>query len=467
MSAPAERLKMTEAWKQWEGEVVDGRFPLRRFLGGSDHSVVFLTEFGQPLQRAALKFVEANPATSAGLLSRWESASNLSHPHLIRVVHSGRCQLGRASMLYVVTELAEESLSQILPSRPLTPSEAEYMLRSVLEVLAYLHGQGLVHGHVKPANVMAVGEELKISSDGVCRRGEKALAGPPTIYDPPELATAGLSPPGDVWSLGITLVEALTQRPSVGEGIRQADPLLPDTVPTPFLEIARQCLRLDPERRWTVPDIAARLLPTLPTPGRSPWSRYWLPVAAVAVAIVALIAGPRFLNRGAEPASSLPNEIQEVRVSPKAESPVATPPTTTPSRTNTDAQALENSAKQIPQPTAPSPPPPASSTAAPVSGAVAQQVLPPVPHRSRETITGKVHVGVRVAVNPSGDVVHAQLDSPGPSAYFAKLALESSRGWKFSPPQVSGAPVPSEWVLRYEFGRVTTEVYPAQVSPRQ
>lgn len=467
MSAPAERLKMTEAWKQWEGEVVDGRFPLRRFLGGSDHSVVFLTEFGQPLQRAALKFVEANPATSAGLLSRWASASKLSHPHLIRVLHSGRCQLGRASMLYVVTELAEESLSQILPSRPLTPPEAEYMLRSVLEVLAYLHGQGLVHGHVKPANVMAVGEELKISSDGVCRRGEKALTGSPTIYDPPELAAAGLSPPGDVWSLGITLVEALTQRPSVGEGIRLADPLLPDTVPTPFLEIARQCLRLDPERRWTVPDIAARLLPTLPAPGRSPWSRYWLPVTAVAVAIIALLAGPRFLNRGAEPASTLPNETQQVRVSPKAESPVATPPTTTPSRTNTDGQALENSAKQIPQPTAPSLPPPPSSTAAPVSGAVAQQVLPAVSRRSRDTITGKVRVGVRVAVDPSGDVVQAQLDSPGPSAYFAKLALESSRRWKFSPPQVNGAPVPSEWVLRYEFGRVTTEVYPARVSPRQ
>jgi hypothetical protein len=34
---------MTEAWKTWEGQVVDG-FLLRQYLGGSDHSAVYLTE---------------------------------------------------------------------------------------------------------------------------------------------------------------------------------------------------------------------------------------------------------------------------------------------------------------------------------------------------------------------------------------------------------------------------------------
>src|ERR1700758_764147 len=264
MSAPAERLRMSEAWRQWEGEVVEGRFPLQRFLGSSDHSAVFLTEFGQPPQKAALKFFEANAANAQTQLARWERASKLSHPHLVRILHFGSCRLGRASMLYVVSEYAEENLSQILPVRALNSSEAEYMLRSVLEALAHLHGQGLVHGHLKPSNVMAVDEKLKISSDGVSRANEKPTNAVRTIYDPPEATTTGLSAAGDVWSLGVTLVEALTQRTSLGEGIRQGDPLLPETVPSPFLEIARQCLRLDPQRRSTVPDIAARLLPTGP-----------------------------------------------------------------------------------------------------------------------------------------------------------------------------------------------------------
>ena len=163
---------MKDAWKQWEGEVVDGRFRLLQFLGGSDHSAVFLAEYGQPSQKVALKFVDASPSTSQLQLSRWERAAKLSHQHLLAVLHSGRCQLGRSTMLYVVTELAQESLSQIVPTRALTPSETEYMLRSVLEVLAYLHGQGLAHGRLKPGNIMAV----KRPPAAARRRGSRAAS---------------------------------------------------------------------------------------------------------------------------------------------------------------------------------------------------------------------------------------------------------------------------------------------------
>ena len=106
---------MTEAWKQWEGHVVDGHFTLREFQGSSDHSAVFLTNYGPHAQTAAIKFVEATPANAQTQLSRWQRAAQLSHPHLIRVLHSGRCQLGTAPFLYVITEFAEENLAQILP----------------------------------------------------------------------------------------------------------------------------------------------------------------------------------------------------------------------------------------------------------------------------------------------------------------------------------------------------------------
>ena len=53
-------------------------------------------------------------------------------------------------MLYVVTDFAEENLGQILPNRPLTIPETEYMLRSVLEVLGYLHGPGTRTGESSP-----------------------------------------------------------------------------------------------------------------------------------------------------------------------------------------------------------------------------------------------------------------------------------------------------------------------------
>jgi len=36
---------------------------------------------------------------------------------------------------------------------------------------------------------------------------------------------------------------------------------VPETLPAPFLEITRHCLRRDPQRRWTAADIAAHLRP--------------------------------------------------------------------------------------------------------------------------------------------------------------------------------------------------------------
>lgn len=70
------RLTMAEVWTEWEGQVINGVFPLRRFLGASDHSAVFLTEYkAQNLPNAALKLVPAIPALAQAQLSRWTTAA--------------------------------------------------------------------------------------------------------------------------------------------------------------------------------------------------------------------------------------------------------------------------------------------------------------------------------------------------------------------------------------------------------
>src|SRR5215472_2225100 len=249
-------------WNQWVGQNISGKFPLIKNLGCSDHSAAFLTERreGDGLHPSTIKLIPAAPESSEQQLSHWRSAAGLSHPRLIRIFESGKCELGNVPLLYVVMEYADENLASVLPERALTTEETRAMLDAVLDGLAYVHRKGFVHGHIKPANIMAHGEELKISSDSLCR-----------AEDPGGAPSA----PDDVWSFGETLVEALTQRPPVLEAAEPVHPLVPLTLPEPFNDIARHCLVRDPSSRWTVAEITDRLR------GRSPVTRTPPPIPEI------------------------------------------------------------------------------------------------------------------------------------------------------------------------------------------
>jgi TonB family protein len=422
-------------WKAWEGRVVDGKFPLRRWLGGTAHSAVFLTERpGQPSPQAAIKLIAADGAAADRQVSRWRAAAQLFHPHLMRIFEAGRCRLNATPLLYVVMEYAEEDLSQILPQRPLAPAEVTDLLPPVLDALSYLHGKGFVHGSIKPSNVLALGDQLKLSADQVVASTESnSERRRRDVYDAPETAAGIVSPAGDVWSVGATLVAALTQKVSFAEEGSLNDRDVPGAVPEPFRGIARECLHLDPKRRCSIADIQARLQPAgrsvpaaappaLPHP-RSSVKRG--PVAALLIT-AALIALVVFWSRGKSP------------IAP------ATPTT-------------EPTAPQSPTQTAPAPKPnpavrePARASKKAVatqSGDVVHQVLPNVSQNSRNTIRGTIKVTVRVEVNPSGKVTGARLKTAGPSKYFAALALRAAQSWEFSP-----QPTASTWLLQFRFKR--------------
>jgi TonB family protein len=309
---------MSESWKQWEGRIVDARFLLRRYLGGSEHSAVFLTERGIPQQKVAIKFIQLDAPDAELQLFRWKHAATLSHPHLLRVFESGRCHLGDFDLLYVVMEYAEENLSQFLPQRPLTPAEARDVLTPALQALVFLHGESLVHGHVRPSNILAIDDQLKLSSDRISSAAEHVeqsllpAAEPqqsafaaghrdPSPYDPPEISKGVVSPAGDVWSLGLTLVEALTQHLPASAGSSAQDPVVPDTLPAIYQDIARHCLHRDPQRRWTVMEIAARLNPGSAAAPSASGTR---PVSAPSPAQVAAALAPAIIAASPRPAAA-------------------------------------------------------------------------------------------------------------------------------------------------------------------
>jgi outer membrane biosynthesis protein TonB len=62
-------------------------------------------------------------------------------------------------------------------------------------------------------------------------------------------------------------------------------------------------------------------------------------------------------------------------------------------------------------------------------------------------------------------VSNAALDSPGPSKYFAKQAMQAAQRWRFKPAQADGKAVASTWILRFHFTQSGTDITPVEVSP--
>jgi len=255
---------MSDVWKRWEGQLADNKFPLHHFLAATNHSAVFLTQLSDRAPRqAAIKFISADDPAAGQQLAVWNQVAQLSHPNLLRLFHWGRCRLDGMNLLYVVMECAEENLAQVLPHRALTPEETRDMLNPVVDVLVYLHAKFLVHSHIKPSNLLAIGDLLKLSSDTIFPVTQpREATREPDIYDAPEAASSPAkpsTPASDVWSLGVTLVEALTQSAPAIPFDNAAEPIFPDTLPQPFLDVVRQSLHREPKRRWSAPQIAARL----------------------------------------------------------------------------------------------------------------------------------------------------------------------------------------------------------------
>jgi len=218
--------------------------------------------------------------------------------------------------IYAVLEFAEENLGEILPQRALTADEVRDVLDPALDVLVYLHGKGLVHGHLKPSNILATHDRLKLSSDSLFPIGERRqLLRGRDVYDAPEMQSAPVSAKEDVWSLGITLVEALTQHPPVFSSEHSADPVVPRELPDLFLVIAKHALRRDPSHRWSVAEIAARLNPAPLAAAAAVASS--LPIAAPAVAESLPNLAPLSVPLSHEPAvplSKMPSAVAETPV---------------------------------------------------------------------------------------------------------------------------------------------------------
>jgi outer membrane biosynthesis protein TonB len=197
----------------------------------------------------------------------------------------------------------------------------------------------------------------------------------------------------------------------------------------------------------------------------------------VLLIIVAVIALPKILGHrpdssssasaSSAPAAAPPKMVEqpsrrEIPPPPKPSAPsakqnspkaAAEKKTAAPPNTSSIAAPIPASVRTDTFPSANAPGTPVSSSA---RGEVLDQILPEASPRALATIHG---------VDPTGNVAEATLDSPGPSPYFADLALKAARRWQFASPEAGGHSIPSEWLIRFHFTPSGPKATPTQTTP--
>lgn len=392
MNAELRRAPDTEFWTPWEGQTVGGEFPLRRLLGCTSDSAVFLTEFkAKNVANAAIKFVRADASQAKVWLAQWKVAAPLSHPHLVRLFGMGQYRSDGDEFVFVVMEYAEQTLAEILRRRPLSPEEARELLVPTIDALTFLHRREWVHGQLKPSNILAVDDSLKLASDTIRPTGR---------------TTSGIATAEDVWKLGATLVEALTQRAPAGSDSLE----LPAGVPEELVETVRRCLSPTPAERPTIIELRSQYKSVVPAE----------PAPAPSAPVVARETSPPAAVITRETSPPAPTVARETPPRPAPAVARETPPSPTP------IVAREAS----PPPTAPAvareaPPPPntvvargrPSPSRAP---AVAREMSPPpAPGVARETSPPPAHAVAREASLPPARVVTRET-SPSPAPAIAR-----------------------------------------------
>jgi hypothetical protein len=196
------------------GFPVDRFTPLRR-LGGGGASEVWsaMGEFGQ----VAIKLA-TSPLAKESLREEARLLSGLSHPGLV-----GLQDHAQDGTWLALDQVEGSPIHRWSRGRPLAP--VVEVVAQVAEVLAYLHAAGVVHGGVKPSNVLVAGEGRPVLLDlGVAalahRVGPGAFFGTLGHAAPEQLRGEPLTPASDIYALGAMAYQLLTGHPP----FQSADP---------------------------------------------------------------------------------------------------------------------------------------------------------------------------------------------------------------------------------------------------
>lgn len=210
-----------------EGDVIAGKYELKRPIGEGGMGIVFAANHKQLGTQVAIKILRdevlADPEAVARFDREARAAASLDSPHVLRIFDVGRLESG---VPYMVSELLDGvDLGVELDRRKQLPlAEAAAYVAQAAEAMAAAHARGVIHRDLKPTNLFLTRPSgrtvLKILDFGISKVIDDANGkmtttqsafGTPLYMSPEQVrSTKTVDHRTDVWSLGVIFYELVT-----------------------------------------------------------------------------------------------------------------------------------------------------------------------------------------------------------------------------------------------------------------
>src|SRR6187397_329528 len=214
-----------------QGTLVNDRYEIRQSLGKGGMGEVFLAYDRTTQQPVALKIVREEsrmPGDDEALRQELLHARSVSHPNVCRVHDLAPSVYGPILVMEHITgQTLHTHIRRKKASGGYTSDEFRRIASDVCQGVAAIHATGLVHGDLKPGNVMvtsnpdgSIGKAIVLDFGfakerarlSARRPGAPPDGGTPNYMAPERLRSGGASPEDDMYALGLTLWEMWTCR---------------------------------------------------------------------------------------------------------------------------------------------------------------------------------------------------------------------------------------------------------------
>ncbi len=304
------------------GTTLMSRFEIEDRIGSGGFGTVYRA-WDRRLERdVAVKVIETDRGSGPRIRREAQAAARLNHPGIVTLFEFTHHEFGpEGGRAFLVSELIEgDTVRDLIDQQLLSDREIAEIGADVCEALDHAHARGVVHRDIKPANLMLPHRDggARLMDFGIARLldGDDLTAtgdvlGTLSYMSPEQAEGLDVGPPGDVFSLALTLYEAWTggnprrrltpgaTARALGEEVPPLGASRPD-LPAALSDVIDACLDFDPEFRPAIEqlgtvleqsldhlDDSVRRAGPLPAAVRSPFGRGDIDPARAGAAAVA------------------------------------------------------------------------------------------------------------------------------------------------------------------------------------